>query len=411
MAWEQGPYPATDDCIRPVGIADVADTIRVEKIDCIYSLLQVYSPSSWGPSTPGVEHDVWTLLRTLLMERERGDIDVPMIRHWGSDVTHVDLDVVRALDAHLLSNPEKLDQLVSPEEGFMSGRDVFTDCDVIEFLDSDRPKLEFMNERFTEKLSDRTQEIHTVCIGRPLGIDFETLALNGIHVHVYGNAHDDAAHQVAHNLSTRSRLPTKLLERYVHLHPPLQAIGGDWPGVQRVKERWVPEFSRYDAGWSYIGDTPDAPLHARAQIPNRVGTYLLAGLPVITDVQPGYFRYEELRRLGVNIDLHDYGSLRDSLETEIRTREQGRRALEEREAYSFDATIDPLMNAFGRSSETYFSKPAGERTRFAPGPEPRLAKVGGIPGAPRTKGVRAMLHGKILARRSRKIGRLLTRIS
>ena len=37
------------------------------------------------------------------------------------------------------------------------------------FQDGDRPKLEFMNDAFSPRLSERDGEIHTVCIGRPFG--------------------------------------------------------------------------------------------------------------------------------------------------------------------------------------------------------------------------------------------------
>src|SRR3990172_6297788 len=167
MAWDQGPYPVLDGCVRPVSLADAARTIRDERIECVYSLFQVYDRRLWAPSAPGVAHGICTLLRSLLVERERGVFDVPIVRHWGFDVHNMDLDVVRALDGHVFCNREKHAYWTAPRREGGSGLYVGGDCEVVEFLDGDRPKLELMNDRFAERLSDGDGEIHTVCIGRP----------------------------------------------------------------------------------------------------------------------------------------------------------------------------------------------------------------------------------------------------
>jgi hypothetical protein len=171
MAWDQGPYAATADCIAPITLEGAAAAIRALRIDCIYSLFQVYHRRLWGPPAAGVEHDVWTLLRTLLVERERGKFDVPIVRHWGFDVQNMDPDITRALDAHIFCNHEKRAYWTAPVAQGGCGIDTFTDHDAVEFMDSDRPKLEFMNDDFSHPLSSHSGEIHTVCVGRPFGID------------------------------------------------------------------------------------------------------------------------------------------------------------------------------------------------------------------------------------------------
>ena len=254
LAWDQGPYPALEGCVQPITLEDAARTIREEKIDCVYSLFQVYDRRLWAPASPGIEHGVWTILRTLLLERERGGFDAPVVRHWGSDVHDVDLDVARALDGHIFCNRAKLTYWTTPPRDGGCGLDVTGDGAVVEFLDGDRPKLEFMNDRFVERLSDEDGELHTVCVGRPVGIDCVALARRGIHLHVYCNSYDDAYRMIAPDLSPRdARREAALLGRYLHVHTSLQTLGGSWAEVRRTKERWVEEFSRYDAGWSYIG--------------------------------------------------------------------------------------------------------------------------------------------------------------
>jgi hypothetical protein len=142
----------------------------------------------------------------------------------------------------------------------------------------------------------------------------------------------------------------------------------------------VEEFSRYDAGWSYVGN-PFArpPLDDRAALANKASTYLLAGLPVLTDRRRGCYRYEELRRLGVDVELvdGDYDGLRERLAVEARTGERRRRAIAGRHGYSFDATIDPLVGTLERARASYFARPHAERSRFDRGRQPDLRSVGG----------------------------------
>ncbi|MGH8712494.1 MAG: hypothetical protein ACREYB_00655 [Casimicrobiaceae bacterium] len=369
MAWDQGPYPATAGCIAPIALGDAATAIRDLRIDCIYSLFQVYHRRLWGQPADGVEHDVWTLLRTLLVERERGTFDVPIVRHWGFDVQHIDPGVTRALDGHIFCNREKRAYWTAAVVQGGCGVDAFAHHGVVEFLDSDRPKLEFMNDDFSERLSRHSDEVHTVCIGRPFGIHYLAAARRGIHVHTYGNNVDDVYRMISRDLSSGdARREGALLRRFLHVHPSLQASGASWEEIRRAKAGWVREFSRYDAGWSYIGSPlPWEPLDDRAAIPNRIATYVLAGLPVITDYRPGYYRYDQLARLGTNIDLvdSDYDDLRLRLDHEIRTRERRGNALRARAGYSFEATIDPLLDAFERARTGYFARPHRERSRFA----------------------------------------------
>jgi hypothetical protein len=369
MAWDQGPYPALEGCVTPVAPVEAARAIREHAIDCVYSLFQIYHPRLWGPDTPGVERDVWTLLRSLVAERQRGTFDVPIVRHWGFDVQNLAPDVVRALDAHIFCNREKAAYWTTPVRAGGCGVDMVADCPVVSFLDSDRPKQEFMNDDFAEPLSVRVGEVHTVCIGRPFGINYIANARRGIHVHLYGNNYDDIWRLIARDLPLSGvRKYAALLRHFVHVHPSLQTSGADWDDIRRAKSSWVREFSRYDAGWSYVGSPlPWEPLDDRGAIPNRVSTYMLAGLPVISDIRRGYYRYDELTRLGINIDLTGSDALRERLDHEIRTREGRRNAVRERAGYSFDATIDTLIATLDRARVAYFARPHHERIRSRKG--------------------------------------------
>ena len=54
MAWEQGPYDALADCITPLACHDAAAAIHDQRIDCVYSLFQVYDQRLWGAAWRGV---------------------------------------------------------------------------------------------------------------------------------------------------------------------------------------------------------------------------------------------------------------------------------------------------------------------------------------------------------------------
>lgn len=367
MGWDQGPYPVLDGAVARVGFDDAARTIAEQQIDCVLALFQVYERSLWAPAADGVEVDVWTLLRALLDERARGRIDVPFVFQWGFDVHTLDAPVVRALDGHVFCNHEQLVHWTSSPAQGGKGLDVFDAAPVTAVLDGDRPKREFMGDDFAEPLSTSTGELHTACVGRPFGIDVRALAARGIHLHVYGNGFDDVARLLAAGVSPpRSARAVRRIGPYVHLHRSRQPARSSWETVRAEKATWVHEFSRYDAGWSYIGTPyPWSPLEDRAAIPNRLSTYLLAGLPVITDRRPGLYRYEELHRLGVDVELvdGDYDALAETLTTEARTRAKRGRARAARHASSFDASIDALIAVLERARHSYLARPVDERRR------------------------------------------------
>ena len=98
------------------------------------------------------------------------------------------------------------------------------------------------------------------------------MARDGIHLHVYGNGFDDVLDLVARDLLARGDARhVDLVRADLHPHESLQPIGRSWSEVQAWKARWVAEFSRYDAGWSYVGRPfPWRPLEDGAAIPNRL---------------------------------------------------------------------------------------------------------------------------------------------
>ena len=156
------------------------------------------------------------------------------------------------------------------------------------------------------------------------------------------------------------------MREFVHLHPSLQPIGRSWADVRAAKSQWVREFSQYDAGWSYVGAPyPWRALADRSAIPNRLSTYVLAGLPVISDRRPGCYRYDELTRLDINIDLvdSDYDALHARLAAEAARTDKRANALDSRFDYSFDASIEALLGILELTRKRYFDRPLVERRR------------------------------------------------
>lgn len=360
MAWEQGPYPFANGVITNLDIQGALDLLHSARIDIVYSLFQLYDRRLWAPvAAPGVD-DHWTQLKRLLHDRTRGAFRVPVVRHWGFDIHNLDLDVVRALDGQIFCNRQKLRYwTASPKHGGC-GLDLGLDDQETAFLDSDLPSREFMNNRFAAKLSAATGEIHSVCIGRPLGINFVEAARHGIHVHVYGNNYDDLATMIARSLSPRdfTRLRS-LLGAYVHVHPSIQTRDATLDGIRQAKNRWVEEFSQYDAGWSYVGrPLPWPRLEDQAAIPNRLGTYMLAGLPVITETLPGFDRYDPLAERGVTVDFspRDYAKLAADLRRSDSLARLTANARACREQFSFDATLEPLTGFLERVCNRYSSR-------------------------------------------------------
>jgi hypothetical protein len=414
MAWDQGPYPMLDDCVRTVAAEDAARTIADEGIECVYGLFQVFLPAQWDSAVPGIEHDVWTVLRMLFDARARGVFDVPIVFHWGFDVSHFDDDVVRALDGHLVCNREQFTYWTSSLADGGLGLELFDDCPVVGFLDGDRPKGEFMHDDLAPRLSERTGRVETVCVGRPFNIDYVALARSGIHLHLYGNGYDDPADLIAGDLIRQGRgRQVDLVRPHLRFHPSRQPTGKSWPEVRRWKSQWVREFSQYDAGWSYVGPMYEwGPLQDAAAIPNRLSTYVLAGLPIISDGRRGCYRYDELVRLGVNVDLEDsdYARLRASLEAEGESGERRRNALAKRHDYSFDASIDALLDFLAGAQDHYFAQPPAHRRRPLPdrvetsaavteAARPRRSLLSRARNAPRRR--RATARHKALVRRLR----------
>jgi hypothetical protein len=200
-------------------------------------------------------------------------------------------------------------------------------------LDGDLPKADWFAGEWAPKLSEQDGQIHTVCPGRPLGMEpFEAIAAAGIHVHFYG----EQFHQIAPNL-VRAGLATG----HMHLHP---SVG---------PEQWVSELSRYDAAWLHLFDSRNGGDLRRAlwddlNLPARLGTYAAAGLPWIMRDNRGHA--VALQRLAAELDVGVPFRSYDELAAQLRDRPLlARRTANMRAArhsFAFDTHVGALVELF-----------------------------------------------------------------
>ena len=178
MGWDQGPYAALDDCVQTITLDDAARTIVEQRIECVYSLFQVYDAPLWDAPSAGVEHDVWTLLRALLAERAAARSTCR------SCSTGASTSTISTVPSSGARRPDLLQRRTVDPLDDVNKRG-WTWTRALRFLrrrrvSRRRPAQAGVHEYdFSERLSAQTGEIHTVCVGRPFNIDFSRLRDEG----------------------------------------------------------------------------------------------------------------------------------------------------------------------------------------------------------------------------------------
>jgi hypothetical protein len=205
-------------------------------------------------------------------------------------------------------------------------------------LDGDLPKADaFEGGARSALLSDATGDVHTVIPGRPMGPPprfVAELAAHGVHLHLYGQK---AAAQMRDWVEEVQRLAPG----HLHLHP---QVGPD---------RWVEEFSQYDAGWlhdvrSRNGGDIRAAIWDDLNLPARMATLAVAGVPMIQRDNPGHVVASQ--SLARDLDLGVFFADAADLAAQLRDR-QRMAALREsvwahRAQFTFDAHADDLVDFF-----------------------------------------------------------------
>ncbi len=205
-------------------------------------------------------------------------------------------------------------------------------------LDGDLPKAEaFADGARSPLLSEGTGELHTVVPGRPMGPPPEfvaELAGHGVHLHLYGAK---AAAQMRDWVEAVQRLAPG----HLHLHP---QVGAD---------RWVQEFSQYDAGWLHdVRSRNRGDIRAATwddlNLPARMGTLAAAGVPMIQRDNTGHVVASQT--LARDRDLGVFYRDAEDLVTQLRDRKRmsalRQSVWRQRENFTFDAHVNDLVDFF-----------------------------------------------------------------
>ncbi|HSJ58320.1 MAG TPA: glycosyltransferase, partial [Anaerolineae bacterium] len=204
-------------------------------------------------------------------------------------------------------------------------------------LDGDLPKREWFAGERSPRLSDQDGELHTVVPGRPIGLhphNVQELADQGIHLHFYGNF-------------TQKQWVT-WLDKTLHLAPNHLHLHN-----QADQDRWVAEFSQYDAGWLHWQKSDNGGDIARSDwddlnLPARLTTLVAAGLPVLQyDNQGAAVATQTVgRQFDISIFFSSMEELRRQLSDRRRMAELHDNVWRQRQHFTFDYHVDRLVEFF-----------------------------------------------------------------
>lgn len=213
-------------------------------------------------------------------------------------------------------------------------------------LDGDLPKQEWFTSDRSPRLSEIDGEIHTVVPGRPIGLRPQIvgeLARLGIHLHIYGDYTLGQWHTWIEEVQP-------LAGRYLHLHANVD------------QERWVSEFSRYDAGWLHFMKSENEGDLRRAiwddlNYPARIGTLLAAGLPLLQyDNCDAVVATQSLaRKYDLGLFFQNMQELRTQLDNVERMTYLRENVWQHRQQFTFDYHADRLIEFF-HNVISYFKK-------------------------------------------------------
>lgn len=215
-------------------------------------------------------------------------------------------------------------------------------------LDGDLPKREYFKNTFSRKLSEDDGEVHTLVVGRMIGLGeagLKVLSSHEIHVHLYTENYHSSREKLLNYYQ-------KTFPKYFHLHHHMPPTG------------WTEEFSKYDAGWMHkVGSTNHGNLlHATwddLNFPARISTYMAAAIPVIHGDNTGHsVAMEDLvDYLGIGISYTTLDALARQLKDKGRMEDMRKNVMEHRLEFCFDYHVPRLIESFrkgiGRNTRTY----------------------------------------------------------
>lgn len=204
-------------------------------------------------------------------------------------------------------------------------------------LDLDLPIKDSFNKTFSEKKSYIDGAIHTVITGRLVGLnekDIENLAKQNIHLHVYS----ESAHDVKANVYD---IYKKSAPNHFHIHKHVS------------NDKWIEEFSKYDAGWLHCFDSKNNGdlLYATwddLNIPARIYTLAAAGLPMIQKDNSGHIvsMQEKAKEYDIGIFYKSTEKLGEILYDHKIMHAFRQNMIACRHKFTFDYYVNDLINFF-----------------------------------------------------------------
>ena len=207
-------------------------------------------------------------------------------------------------------------------------------------MDLDSPIKDYFTDSFSPKLSGKDQSIHTLVTGRIIGIDqndMKSLAEQNIHVHLYS----ESAHE---SREDQYKLFKIAAPNHFHVHPHVS------------NERWVEEFSQYDAGWLHCFDSKNKGDLLKAtwddlNIPARIYTLAAAGIPMIQkdNSEHSVAIQNIIKQVGVGIFYKNISGLKDVLYNKSEMDALNKKVLLNRQQFTFDFHVPQLIDFFRKT--------------------------------------------------------------
>jgi len=325
--WTDTPYwynsvgPLAFGHVEDLPRSSWRDAVRRLQPDLIYGLLNwqaVPFAHAVLDATPGIPF-VWHFKEGPFICLEQGSW--PQL-----------LALYRKADGRIFSSREQRDWFELAAPGLAHTRP----CHV---LDGDLPKRDWFYAPRSRLLSGVDGALHTVVPGRPIGLhppDVGALAAHGIHLHFYG----DYTHGQWRGWIADAQA---LAPGHLHLHAHVD------------QDRWVEEFSRYDAGWLHCFSSRNGGDLRRADwddlnIPARAATLAMAGVPMIQRDNPGAAVAAQalVRELDIGVFFDDLEQLAHRLKDPEHLRHLRQQVWDRRMAFCFDAHVPDLLAFFRR---------------------------------------------------------------
>jgi glycosyltransferase involved in cell wall biosynthesis len=206
-------------------------------------------------------------------------------------------------------------------------------------FDGDLPKRDWFAAERTPRLSAHDGELHTVVPGRPIGLHphtVEELGTEGVHLHFYG---DFTQGQWKEWIEKAGRLAP----HHLHLHANVS------------QDRWLAEFSRYDAGWLHFFKSENYGEIRRSNwddlnIPARLATLAVSGLPQLQGDNSGHIVATQtvVRQLDTGLFFKDMHELAEQLRDAKRLAEVQDNTWRQRHLFTFDHHAPALVEFFRR---------------------------------------------------------------